>query len=326
MTTTKTLPSPRKKNQRGNGQASELEVHGKRISVSNLNKVLFPKVGFTKGQVIDYYIRVAPVLLPHLKNRPVTLKRYPDGVEGPFFYEKKCPDYRPEWVGVAPIWSDQKKAEIRYCTINDLETLIWTVNLADLEMHTFLARANKVQSPTMVVFDLDPGAPADIIDCLHVAFLLKESLDQLKLKSFAKTSGSKGLQLYIPLNTATSYEITKPFAKAMAELIESEHPDLVVSKMSKNRRKGKIFIDWSQNDDHKTTVCVYSLRAKERPLVSTPITWKEAETALKKKDPKLVTFDSEMVLERVRKHGDLFAPVLELKQKIPGARFRATQK
>jgi bifunctional non-homologous end joining protein LigD len=295
-------------------QVSEVTVEGKQLQVSNLDKVLYPRAGFTKAQVIDYYVRIAPVLLPHLKDRPLTLKRYPEGVDHEFFYEKQCPNYRPGWVKTARVQTTQKV--INFCLANNLSTLVWAANLADLEMHTSLSRAPDVKMPTMVVFDLDPGLPADIVQCCQVGFWLKEKLENLGLQSFPKTSGSKGLQVYIPLNTKTSYDVTKTFAKNMAEVLEREHPKDVVSKMAKVLRKGKIFVDWSQNDEYKTTVCVYSLRAKEQPTVSTPVTWDEVAAALKKKDAKRLTFVTEDTLERVEEHGDLFEPVLKLKQKL----------
>ena len=295
---------------------SELEVGGKRLKVSNLEKVLYPKAGFTKGEVIDYYIQISSVLLPHLQKRPLTLKRYPNGVEAEFFYEKKCPSHRPTWVNTARVWSEGNQADINYCLANDLPTLVWAANLADLELHTSLARYPKIQSPTMVVFDLDPGAPADIVQCCKVGLWLRKILEQLKLKCFSKTSGSKGLQVYVPLNTGTNYDITKKFAKKIAERLEREHPELVVSKMAKILRKGKVFVDWSQNDDHKTTICVYSLRAKESPTVSTPVTWDEVESTLKKRDGARLVFKSDAVLKRVQKQGDLFEPILKLKQRL----------
>jgi bifunctional non-homologous end joining protein LigD len=297
-------------------QESELEVAGKRLRVSNLDKVLYPKAGFTKAQIIDYYIRISPVLLPHLKDRPLTLKRYPEGVGKSFFYEKQCPSHRPAWVVTAPVWSDRKDSHINYCLPNDLPTLVWAANLADLELHTLLARAPKIQTPTMLVFDLDPGAPADIIQCAQVAVWLRSVLGELGLESFPKTSGSKGLQIYAPLNTPVTYDTTKPFAKAIAEALQQAHPKLVVAKMAKALRRGKVLVDWSQNDDHKTTICAYSLRARETPTVSTPVTWKEVEGALKKGDPKKLFFEWDDVLKRVGKHGDLFEPVLKLKQRL----------
>jgi len=293
-----------------------LNVSGRQVPVSNLDKIFYPSVGFTKAQVIDYYIRISPVLLPHLKDRPLTLKRYPDGVEGGFFYEKRCPPYRPDWVETAPVWSDRNEAEIHFCLANNLPSIVWAANLGDLELHTFLAKANAVDRPTMMVFDLDPGAPADIIACAQVGLWLKEKLDDRKLQSFAKTSGSKGLQIYVPLNTSVTYDQTKTLSHQLAEELEREHPEMVLSKMAKNLRAGKVFVDWSQNDRHKTTVCAYSLRAKERPTVSTPVDWDEVKSALKKKDTKRLTFLSDEVLKRVEKDGDLFEPLLKLKQKL----------
>src|SRR6186713_422833 len=295
---------------------AELIVEGKKLPVSNLNKVLYPKAGFTKGQVIDYYIRIAPMLLPHLKDRPLTMKRYPDGVEGEFFYEKNCPSHRPNWVQTVKVWSESNERTVQYCLAQDLPTLVWAANLADIELHTSLSRKNDVARPTMMVFDLDPGAPADIVQCCQVGLWLREILVGMKLKSWAKTSGSKGLQVYVPLNTAVTDEQTKELSHAIAEHLEREHPRLVVSKMAKALRKGKIFVDWSQNDEHKTTICVYSLRAKEEPTVSTPVTWSEVEDCLKKKRADLLKFRSDQTLARVEKQGDLFEPVETLKQKL----------
>jgi bifunctional non-homologous end joining protein LigD len=296
---------------------AELIVDGRKLGVSNLNKVLYPKVGFTKGRVIDYYIRIAPVLLPHLKDRPLTMKRYPNGVEGEFFYEKNCPAHRPKWVRTAKVWSEGNNRIMDYCLANDLPTLVWAANLADLELHTSLARKNNVARPTMMVFDLDPGAPADIVQCCQVGLWLRDLLGKMKLKSFAKTSGSKGLQVYVPLNAPVTFDQTKDLSRSLAAHLEREHPKLVISKMARALRAGKVFVDWSQNDEHKTTICVYSLRAKERPTVSTPVNWQEVETTLKKKNAKLLTFTSDQVLRRVEKQGDLFKPVEALKQKLP---------
>jgi bifunctional non-homologous end joining protein LigD len=298
-------------------EKAELVVQGKKLSVSNLNKVLYPKAGFTKGQVIDYYIRIAPVLLPHLRDRPLTMKRYPNGVDAEFFYEKNCPSHRPSWVKTAKVWSEGNNRIMDYCLAQDLPTLVWAANLADLELHTSLARKKDVARPTVMVFDLDPGAPADIVQCCRVGLWLRDLLGRMKLKSFAKTSGSKGLQVYVPLNSAVTFDDTKGLSRALAEHLEREHVDLVVSKMLKALRKGKVLVDWSQNDEHKTTVCVYSLRAKEEPTVSTPVTWDEVETCLKKKKADLLKFRCEKTLSRVEKMGDLFAPVEELKQKLP---------
>jgi len=296
---------------------AELVVEGKKLAVSNLNKVLYPKAGFTKGQVIDYYIRIAPVLLPHLRDRPLTMKRYPNGVEAEFFYEKNCPAHRPGWVKTAKVWSEGNNRIMHYCLAQDLPTLVWAANLADLELHTSLAKKKDVARPTVMVFDLDPGAPADIVQCCEVGLWLRNLLGEMKLKSFAKTSGSKGLQVYVPLNTSATFDETKDLSRALAQHLEGQHPGLVTSNMSKALRKGKIFVDWSQNDEHKTTVCVYSLRAKEEPTVSTPVTWDEIENCLKKKKADLLKFRCDRTLERVQKMGDLFHPVEEFKQKLP---------
>ena len=296
---------------------AELVVEDRKIQVSNLDKVLYPKVGFTKGQVIDYYIRIASVLLPHLKDRPLTMKRYPDGVEGEFFYEKNCPSHRPKWVQTTKVWSEGNQRTMHYCLANDLPTLVWAANLADLELHTSLSRKDNIERPTMMVFDLDPGAPADLVQCCQVGLWLRDLLGQMKLRSFAKTSGSKGLQVYVPLNTALAYDKTKNLALALAQYLEHEHADLVTSNMSKTVRKGKVFVDWSQNDEHKTTICAYSLRAREEPTVSTPVSWEEVENCLKKEKAELLRFRSGEVLARVEKRGDLFEPLEKLKQKLP---------
>ena len=294
----------------------EVEVEGRLLKLSNLEKVLYPASGFTKAQVIDYYTRISPVLVPHMKGRPLTLKRYPNGVDGKFFYEKNCPSHRPEWVKTAAVYSRQNKADINFCVVEDLPTLVWAANLASLELHTSLARAREIMEPTMLVFDLDPGAPATIKECCGVGVRLRAMFAELGLECFAKTSGSKGLQVYVPLNTSATYEETKPFALAIAQHLEQEEPKLVLSNMKKELRAGKVFVDWSQNDDHKTTVCVYSMRARERPTVSTPVSWDEVEAHHRGKSRSLA-FTSDEVLARVEKRGDLFAPVLELKQKLP---------
>src|SRR5918997_647538 len=298
-------------------EKAELIVEGRKLPVSNLNKVLWPKTGFTKGQMIDYYIRIAPVLIAHLKDRPLTLKRYPNGVDKEFFYEKNCPAHRPGWVKTAKVWSHGNQRDMYFCLAQDLPTLVWAANLADIELHTSLAKKKDVAKPTMMVFDLDPGPPANIVQCCQVAFWLRDLLAQMKLQSWAKTSGSKGLQLYVPLNTSATFYQTKGLSRALAEYLEREHPELVVHRMLKSLRGGKVLVDWSQNDEHKTTVNVYSLRAKEQPTVSTPVTWEEVETCLKKKDPDLLTFTSDQTLQRVEQSGDIFAPVQTLKQKLP---------
>ena len=234
---------------------SELRVEGRVIKVSNLEKIFYPKVGFTKGQVIDYYLRISKYLLPHLKDRPLTLKRYPDGVEAQFFYEKRCPTFRPKWLKTAAIWSEGNQEDINFCLANDLPSLVWAANLGDLELHTFLSKKQNPLKPTMMVFDLDPGPPADILNCVRVAFWLRAIFEDLGLESFAKTTGSKGLQVYVPLNTPVSFDATKSFAKSLAQRLTREHPDDMVFDMKKSLRVGKVLVDWSQNDRHKTTVC-----------------------------------------------------------------------
>ncbi|MDQ3679574.1 MAG: non-homologous end-joining DNA ligase [Actinomycetota bacterium] len=297
---------------------TKIAVEGRELTLSNLDKVLYPEAGFTKGQVIAYYRAVAGVLLPHLAGRPLTLKRYPNGVEAESFYEKRCPSHRPDWVEVAPIWSRHNRAEVAYCVAGDLPTLVWVANLASLELHTSLSRAGDIARPTMVVFDLDPGAPATIVECCRVALRLKDLLGRMGLESLAKTSGSKGLQLYAPLNTPATYEGgTKDFALALAQLFEQRFPAEVVSSMRKDLRSGKVLIDWSQNDEHKTTVCVYSLRARPLPTVSTPVTWEEVARTADSADPGLLVFQAQDVVDRVNRLGDLFAPLNELEQTLP---------
>jgi bifunctional non-homologous end joining protein LigD len=295
----------------------EVEVDGRTLSLVNLDKVFYPETGFTKGQVIEYYTRVAPVLMPHLRGRHLTLKRYPDGVDGPFFYEKQCPGHRPDWVRTAAVWSRQNGRNITYCLVEDLATLVWLANLADLELHTPLAYASDPKAPTMIAFDLDPGPPATVVECAEVACRLRDAFDHFGLRAFPKVSGSKGMQLYVPLNTPATYEQTKPFAQGIAQVLERRHPTLVVSEMRKSLRAGKVFIDWSQNDEHKTTVSVYSLRARPRPTVSAPVTWDEVEAVVDSRDPDDLSFTADEVLARVAEHGDLFAPVLDLRQTLP---------
>ena len=284
-------------------------VDGRSLRLTNLDKVMYPQAGFTKADVIDYYRLVAPVLLPHLTGRPLTLKRYPNGVDGEFFYEKQCPRHRPDWVHTAVV------QDICYCLVEDVATLVWTSNLADLELHTPMITARDPTRSTMVVFDLDPGEPAGLEECCQVALVLRGLFDNLGLRCFPKTSGSKGMQLYVPVNgDGVDAELGKGFAKAVAETLERGMPELVVSRMTKKIRGGKVLVDWSQNDDHKTTVCVYSLRARERPTVSTPLTWEEVAG-----DPAKLSFEAHDVVERVEQHGDLFAPVVSLVQELPVA-------
>ncbi|HTX47156.1 MAG TPA: DNA ligase D [Solirubrobacteraceae bacterium] len=284
---------------------------GRALKLSNWDKVLFPETGFTKGDLIAFYARIAPAVVPHLKDRALTLKRYPNGVDRQFFYEKNSPSHRPEWIQTATIGG------IPYTLCQDRPTLVWLANLADVELHTSLSHAERPEQPTMLVFDLDPGAPAGILECCEVALVLKGLFEQLGCESFVKSSGSKGLQMYVPLNTPTSYAQTKPFAKRIAELLEGRLPKLVTSRMTKSLRTGKVLVDWSQNDAHKTTVSVYSVRARERPTVSTPLTWEEVQAAQRASDAELLSFETDDVLARVENEGDLFAPLLSLKQKLP---------
>ena len=296
---------------------STVEIQGRHLKLSNLEKVLYPATGFNKKDVIDYYVRIAPAIIPHLAGRALTRKRYPDGVEGEPFFEKNAPMHRPDWVKTAPIWRGRNRRTIHYVLADDLATLVWLANLAALELHPSLALAADTQCPTEMVFDLDPGPPANIVQCCQVGLWLREIFDHFGLQSFPKTSGSKGLQIYVPLNTPTTFDDTKLFSHALAQLLEHEHPELVLSEMSKQARVGKIFVDWSQNDEHKTTIGVYSLRAREHPTVSTPLRWDEVERTLKKKDAALLVFEAGQVVARFEKMGDLFEPVLELKQKLP---------
>ena len=298
------------------GDARELAFGERTVRVSNWSKVLWPQAGFTKGDLVEYYVAVAPTLLPHLAGRPLTLKRYPNGVDEQHFYEKQSPSHRPDWVRTAPIRTGRKT--IDFTLVDDVATLAWLANLADIELHTSLSRADHIERPTMLVFDLDPGPGADIVTCCEVALVLRGLFDKLGLTTVAKTSGSKGLQVYLPLNRPdVTYDDTKPFAKAVAELLEKQMPDLVVSRQTKALRDGKVLVDWSQNDEHKTTVNVYSVRARERPTVSTPVDWDEVAACRESGDPELLAFDTGDVLERIAQRGDLFAPALTEVQELP---------
>lgn len=294
-----------------------LQVAKRSIPVSNLEKVLYPATGFRKADVIEFYGLISPVLLPHLKGRAITLKRYPDGVHGKFFYEKNSPEHRPEWVKTAEIWSESRDTSIHYSLLGDLPSLVWAANLGSLELHPFLAKAAKPARPTAVVFDLDPGAPADLVDCCRAGVLLCELLAAVGLQSFAKTSGSKGLQLYVPLNTPATFEQTKRFAHAVALRLERDRPGQFISRMHRAAREGKVLVDWSQNDEHKTTVAVYSLRARDLPTVSTPVSWDEVRRCAKSGRGGALVFQSREVVKRVQRLGDLFAPLLSLRQRLP---------
>ncbi|TAL23432.1 MAG: ATP-dependent DNA ligase [Nitrospirae bacterium] len=294
-----------------------VEIAGKRLSLSNLEKDLYPSYGFTKAHILEYYRRIAPFILPHLKDRALTLKRYPDGVEKEYFFEKRCPSHRPDWVKTAELRHNEGE-KMKVCLINNLEMLIWVENLASLELHVPLARTGSPETPDSMVFDLDPGDGADILDCAKVAFILRDLLSKLKLMSYVKTSGKKGLHVYVPLNRKeTTFEDTKKFSKVVAEVMQKNYPDLVTAKMAKEYRKAKVFINWAQNDSKKTMVCVYSLRAREKPIVSCPLEWKELERLAGQGAPeKLQVLHSEAV-SRAEKQGDLFRALLVKKQKFP---------
>ncbi|HEX3243324.1 MAG TPA: DNA ligase D [Solirubrobacterales bacterium] len=294
-----------------------VEVEGRELKLTNLDKVLYPKVGFSKRQVIDYYARIAPVLAPHLADRPLTLKRYPDGVEGKHFFEKKCPSHRPDWVETAVLPSE-RRGEIRFCTIGDLPGLVWLANLADLELHPSLSLAADRDHPTAIAFDLDPGPGTTLLDCCEVGLWISGMLERLGIRCFPKVSGKKGLHVFAPLGATADYERTKPFAREVAETLEARFPDRVTANMAKSRRQGRVLVDWSQNDPHKTTLAVYSLRATERPQVSVPLRWEEIEAALEEESLSSLVFGPEEALARVEEEGDLFAPMLSMRQELPG--------
>jgi bifunctional non-homologous end joining protein LigD len=293
------------------------EVAGRRLSLSNLEKDLYPSYGFTKAHVLEYYRRISTFILPHLKDRALTLKRYPEGVEKEFFFEKRCPSHRPPWVATAQIPQDDGE-RMTVCLVNDLNTLIWVENLASLELHVPLARADSPETPDSMVFDLDPGDRAGVLDCARVALILRDLLSQERLASYVKTSGKKGLHVYVPLNRKeTTFDETKQFSKAVADVLQRNYPDLVTAKVAKEQRIKKVFINWSQNDSSKTMVCVYSLRAGEKPTVSFPLTWKELEDLAGQGDPEKLQVTHSEAVSRVEKKGDLFREVLVKKQKLP---------
>src|SRR5581483_9589330 len=291
-------------------------IHG--IRVFNADRIVYPLVGFTKRDVINYYVRIAPYALPHLKNRPVTLKRYPDEVSGQFFYEKDAPAFTPDWITRFPVWRRSGESQIHYVVIDSLRALVWAASVGTLEIHPFLAAKPDIERPTEVVFDLDPGEGVNILSCARVALLLRDVLNRIELQSFAKVSGSKGIQVYVPLNGDDTYSTTQPFARTVAQLMEREHADLVVAEMPKELRRGRVFVDWSQNAVYKTTVGVYSLRAKRRhPYVSLPVDWDELQQALDEQTELSLYFLPDTALQRVKERGDLFAPVSPLKQQLP---------
>jgi bifunctional non-homologous end joining protein LigD len=305
---------------------SQVEVEGRELKLTNLDKVLYPKAGFTKGEVVDYYAKVAPAIVPHLAGRAVTLRRFPEGVEDmdAAFFEKRCPKHRPDWVKTARVEAGPHAGMIDFCVCDGLPTLVWMAQLAAIELHPSLSLAAEPDRPTVLAFDLDPGPPADVLDCCRVGLRLRELFGHFGVECFPKTSGSKGLQVYAPLNNdQVTYEGddggggTKPLARAIAQLLEKQTPKEVVSKMKKEERKGKVFVDWSQNHRRKTTIVAYSLRAREQPTVSTPVTWSEVERAVETQDADSLVFEAGDVLKRIEQHGDLFAPVLELRQRLP---------
>jgi bifunctional non-homologous end joining protein LigD len=301
-------------------KSQTVEVDGRELKLTNLDKVLYPAAGFSKGEMVDYYAKVADAMVPHLKGRAVTLRRFPEGVDDldSAFFEKRCPKHRPKWVKTTNVRAGPNAGNIDFCVCDGRPTLIWMAQLAAIELHPSLSLGRAPTRPTVLAFDLDPGPPADIVDCCRVALRLREMFGHFGVQSFPKTSGSKGMQVYVPLNRKEmSYDLTKPFAKAIAQLLEKQTPDLVVSKMKKVEREGKVLVDWSQNHRSKTTIAVYSLRARERPTVSTPITWDEVERAADSGDGSHLVFEGGDVLERIEQHGDLFAPVLELEQELP---------
>jgi bifunctional non-homologous end joining protein LigD len=297
-----------------------VEVDGHELKLTNLDKVLYPEVGFSKGEMVDYYARVAETLVPHLRGRAVTLRRFPEGVDDldSAFFEKRCPKHRPKWVKTTNVRAGPHAGNIDFCVCDSRATLIWMAQLAAIELHPSLSLGRAPTRPTVLAFDLDPGPPADVVDCCRVALRLRDMFGHFGVQSFPKTSGSKGLQVYVPLNRKdASYDQTKPFAKAIAQLLEKQTPEKVVSKMKKVEREDKVFVDWSQNHRSKTTIAVYSMRARARPTCSTPLTWDEVEECADSGDGSPLVFEAGDVLERIEEHGDLFAPVLELEQELP---------
>lgn len=297
--------------------AYSLEIDGHALRFTNLDKVLYPAAGFTKAQVIDYYVRMAPVLLPHLRGRPLSLKRYPDGVEEPYFFQKECPAHRPDWLSTVPVRSEKSDRDVPYCGVNSVADLAWLANLANLEVHTYLALGKNLDSPTMLVFDLDPGPGCDLLTSAGVALLVRDRLEEDGLESYAKVSGNKGVHVYAPLNSGARFDATKPYSRGIAQGLQKEHPKLLTANMSKEVRQGRVFIDWSQNDRHKTTVCAYSLRGTPIPYVSAPVGWDELEDAVKGRDADRLRFTPAQAQERVELMGDLFSDVLTQKQRLP---------
>jgi bifunctional non-homologous end joining protein LigD len=287
-----------------------VQVHGRTLTLTNLAKVLYPQTGFTKAEVLDYYQRVASALLPHIADRPLTLKRYPEGVDGEAFFQKHVTQHRPDWIRTVRVPSESSRGRgagpVTYLVVDDLAALIWAANLAGLELHVPQWRMPDLRRPDLLVFDLDPGAPANIVDCCRVAEDLRPLLEAEGFAPLPKTSGGKGLQLYAPISGVTSEQASDQ-ARAFAERLERDQPGRVVSRMTKVLRTGKVLIDWSQNNGSKTTVAPYSLRARQSPTVSTPVSWAEVQACERAEQ---LFFTAETVLDRVERHGDLFAPLL----------------
>lgn len=287
------------------------------------DRLLFPAPGFTTRDLAEYYERVAPVLLPHLKDRPVSLKRYPDDIDGEAFWEKDAPNFTPKWVRRYAVPRRHEHSVIHYIGLPDAKTLRWTAQMGCIEIHPFLHRYPYIESPTLIAFDLDPGPGKTILGCCEVALDIRAWFEQWQMESFAKFSGSKGMQVYVPLNTPSSYTVTQPLARMVAEELERRNPARITARMAKGERAGKVFIDWSQNSDYKTTVSAYSVRAKrENPYVSAPVTWEEVRAATKRKLVRELFFSPEDVVRRLEAMGDLFAPVAELRQPIPAKMMR----
>jgi bifunctional non-homologous end joining protein LigD len=303
-----TLPMP--------ATRTQLRIGSRTLSVSNLDKPLYPG-GFTKGQLIDYYVRIAPTMLPHLRGRPVTVKRFPNGVAGPSFFEKHCNVHRPPWIASHEIDYGPRHKPIAHCVFSKQADLAWAAQVAAIELHTSLATARRIDRPTMIVLDLDPGPGREVLDCARAALRLRDILAELDLRCLVKTSGGKGLHLYIPLNSPATYEQTQPFAKALALLMAREDPQRYTAIMARAERGGKVYIDWAQNTLHKTTVCAYSMRAREEPGVSTPVSFDELAEAVSRRRAGRMRFGPRQVLDRVREHGDLFAEALKIRQKLP---------
>ena len=298
------------------GQSLDVELEGRLLRLTSLDRILWPEAGFTKGQLIDYYARVAPALLPHAEGRPMTLRRFPEGIGGPSWYQTTCPPGHPEWIPVQ-VLPGRAGAVHRFCLLNDVPALIWAANLGSIELHPYLALGERPEEPTVLVFDLDPGPPADVVDCCRVALRLRDVLGAVGLASFPKTSGSVGLHVYVPLNTPHTYAETKAFARVLARRVAEEDPGGVTDQQKRSLRPGKVLVDWLQNEPRRSTVAPYSLRAAGWPTVSTPVRWDDVEQTLAARSAEHLTFEPEEALERLDRFGDLFAPVLTLAQELP---------